>query len=186
MELTSITLAMLLSLPPAYVDREEVGRETRMQVIADAVAQTTERASCTGAYEEPSCTAIWKDEPRQLAALLITKGWWESRFVKNVHEGRCKKDECDATEWNGVLIHRARSPWQFQKTSYAADLWAHSKGADLNSTRNAAFVAARILSDGKKRCRSNYGALAYYGLQRCQWKGARRRYLTFTKLMVVQ
>lgn len=181
---TELVLAMLLMLPPAYVDRDEEGRQERMGVIADAVSQATERASCSGEYaSEKKCVAIWHGEPKQLAALLVTKGWHESRFAKNVHEGRCKKDECDPKMWRGVLVHAARSPWQFQRTSYASDLWKHTKGAGLGATRNAAFVAARILSEGKKRCRSNYGALAFYGIQQCQWKGARRRYSTFVKLM---
>jgi len=174
---------MLLSLPPAYVDRDEPGRDQRMQTIADAVAHATARASCTGPYDEAGCEPIWQDSPTNLAALVVTKGWWESRFVRNVHEGKCRPDECDPIRTPQGIVHRARSPWQIQRTAYSERFWTSMVGTGFKPTRNAAWVAATILAEGKRRCRSYYGALAWYGVQRCDWSGAKRRFFTYTKLV---
>lgn len=183
MKITGIILSMLLSLPPAYVDRDEPDHDTRMQTIAEAIAHASDRATCSHAYDDSRCQPIWTGDETELAALLVTKGWWESRFAKNVHEGRCGPQECDATRLrNGTIVHRARSPWQVQRTSYSESLWDDIEGSDFESTRNAAWVATKILSDGKQRCRSNFGALSWYAVQKCSSRMAKNRFFTFEKL----
>jgi len=184
MKITSgIILSMLLSLPPAYVDRDETDRGERMQTIAEAIAHVSDRATCTDPYDDPRCQPIWNGSELDLAALLVTKGWWESRFAKNVHEGKCGPEECDATRLrNGAIVHRARSPWQIQRTSYSEALWDDMQGSGFEQTRNAAWVAARILSDGKHKCRSNFGALSWYAVQKCSSQMAKNRLFTFEKL----
>jgi len=157
-----------------------------MRTIATAVAHASHRATCTDAYDDPRCEPIWHGSSRKLAAMLVTKGWWESRFVSNVHAGQCKDYECDATKTRWGIVHRARSPWQIQRTSYSEALWDDMLGDDLEPTRNAAWVAAKILSTGRNKCRSDYGTLSWYGVQRCEWSGAKNRYLTFTKLVEVE
>ena len=93
MSLTAYTLGILLSLPPAYSDQEEINRNQRMQVIAEAIAQASHRATCTERFKSPDCERVWPDTPQELAALLVTKGWWESRFASNVHQDHCQHIE---------------------------------------------------------------------------------------------
>jgi hypothetical protein len=176
-------LAALLSLPPAYADREEPGRDARLATISAAVAEVTARATCSEVYALPQCSPIWNGDRRELAALLVAKGWWESRFARNVHEGRCRPDECDAVKWQGVVIHRARSPWQLQRTAYSAPEWNSMVGIDYAATRSAAWAAAKVLAEGQRRCRSASGALAWYAAGRCTWSGAKSRAATYEQLM---
>ena len=182
MELTTIVLSMLLSLRPAYIDQNEVDRSARMAVLAYAIADVCYQATCKAPYVA-QCDPIWTGTDRELAAMLVTKGWWESRFASNVHAGKCKPDECDPKMYRGVLIHTARSPWQLQRTSYAEALWDQLEGDSLEKTRNASWVAATILSEGRRRCRSDFGTLSWYGIQRCSWHPAKRRYSTYLRLM---
>lgn len=189
MNLSAYVLAALLYLPPAHADEAEVGRQARMETIADAVRQATQRATCMGVYSKEGCEPLWpkQEAPEDLAALIITKGWWESRFAKNVHEGRCRSYECDAVKLaSGVVIHRARTPWQFQRTSYSAPFWESMVGVELEPTRNAAWVAAQILSAGYRACRSYQGALNWYGVGRCESKKFASRYRTFLELRAMQ
>ena len=180
-------LAMVLALPPAYTDADEPDRQVRMTTIAHAVHQATERASCTGQWQEAGCEPIWTGRPEDLAALVVTKGWWESRFARNVHAGQCKPYECDPVSRAGRVVHLARTPWQFQKTGYSAPFWADMVGTDLEPTRNAAWVASIILSRGYSACRSFQGAIVWYGRGRCESASVqlRNRMTTFTKLQNV-
>jgi hypothetical protein len=184
MKLSAVILGMLLSLPPAYTDQNEVDRDERMETIADAVAHAVARATCTELYEDSRCDPIYEGQPKRLAALVVTKGWWESRFAKNVHAGDCRDYECDPVELaNGTIRHMARSPWQIQRTSWSSDLWDDLEGLGFEQTRNAAWVATKIMSRGVSQCHTAYGALSWYGVQRCQWSGAKNRYATYKKLM---
>lgn len=178
-------LLVLLSLPPKYGDGETVDqRVRRMQVAASAVDAVTERATCSGLYKTESCKRLWIGSKKDLALLLITKAWWESRFARNVHEGNCAKWECDATKLrNGQIVHRARSVWQLQKTGLMTDAeWKEMEGAGYHATRTAAWAAARVLSRGRNRCGSNYGALSFYARNTCEWQGAHLRIVYFQKL----
>lgn len=177
----AIVLAMLLSLPPAYEDREEANRVWRLSVIADAVAQSVDRATCDG-YED--CTPIWSGSDRELAALVVAVGWSESRFARNVHRGECRPDQCDPVRLaGGHVAHRARSLWQLQRTRWAAPVWTKLEGTGLAETRNAAWTATRILAEGWRRCRSNAGAAGWYACGRCSWSGGARRAATARKLV---
>ena len=183
MDLAQWVLMVLLALPAAYVDRDEVDRAQRMEVIADAVSEVCDRATCENAYADDQCRPIWHRSKRELAALLVTKGWWESRFALNVHAGKCKPYECDAIKYKGTIIHRARSPWQLQRTAFSEHEWDHMTGTGLKPTRNAAWAAAKVLSRGSSRCKTPFGTLSWYGRQRCDWRGARPRYRTYTRIM---
>lgn len=183
MKLTATVLSMLLSLPPAYTDAEETGRDQRMQTVAEAIAHAATRATCVDPYNDPRCEPIWERSEVELAALLVTKGWWESRFARNVHEGNCKPYECDAVRTAFGIRHMSRTPWQFQRTSYSQDLWDKSVGVDFEATRNAAWVATRVLARGMSQCKNAYGALSWYAVNRCEWSKTKNRHSTFTKLM---
>jgi hypothetical protein len=183
MSLSAWVLAAVLSLPPAYADREETGRAERMTTVANAVVEVTARATCADSYAVPRCSPIWSGDRRSLAALLIAKGWWESRFARNVHEGQCRPDECDAVKWRGQIVHRARSPWQLQRTAYSSPEWDEMVGTSYPATRAAAWAAAKVLSEGSRRCQSPRGALAWYAAGRCTWSGAGSRAATYERLM---
>ena len=186
MELFKWALLALNTLPPAYVDKHEVGREARMGTIAGAVTEVAERASCSGAYAGTGCVRIWNGTSQELVALLLTKGWWESRVAKHVHEGRCKPDECDAIVFKGVVVQRARSPWQRQRTAYSAPEWNTMVGTSYVATRAAAWAATKVLVEGRRRCGgTSFGTLSWYGRQRCVWDGALNRNETYKKLMKV-
>jgi hypothetical protein len=177
----AIVLTMLLALPPAHEDRNEPNRVERLSVIADAVAQSVDRATCEG-YSP--CTPIWTGAPRDLAALVVTVGWWESRFARNVHAGKCRPYQCDAVRMpGGYVVHRARSPWQLQRTSWAESVWTKLEGVELVETRNAAWTATRILAEGSRRCQSVSGTVGWYACGRCSWSGGPRRAATVRKLV---
>lgn len=185
MNMAQYVLMVLLSLPASYYDKESfVERERRMEVVARSISDAAARATCTGRFEgRKECNRIWPGSVKDLALMLVTKAWWESRLAQNVHEGNCRKTECDATRVGGVIIHRARTIWQMQKTGLVEPReWGTMVGTDLRSTRTAAWVAARILSRGKRSCHSNFGTFSFYGRSRCAWKGAKVRVLFFRKL----
>lgn len=170
-------LSLLVSLPPAYADRyseTEDAREVRMDAIARAVHDATSKATCTGRFATDTCEALWSGRPEHLAMLLVTKGWWESRYALNVHEGNCKPWECDAG--------KARTPWQLQHTSFSAPDWDDMVGVDFESTRRAAWSAAKVLAVGMRRCHSFHGALSWYASTRCSWSGAANRMVTYKRL----
>lgn len=176
----ALILTMLLALPPAYEDRVEPDRIERLTVIADAVSQSVVRATCDG-YDD--CIAVWPGAPRELAALVVAVGWWESRYAANVHAGKCRADQCDAVKMpGGYVVHRARSPWQLQRTSWAEPVWTKLEGTGLVETRNAAWVATAILAEGHRRCKTDVGAVAWYATGRCLWSGAAKRAATARKL----
>ncbi len=183
-------LLLLLSVSPSYSDNETwEERNARMTIVATAIDQAASWATCTDKYvstDEKPCKVQWVGSKKDLAILLVTKGYWESRFAKNVHEGRCKKDECDPLHHkNGTVTHRARTSWQMQKTSFVRkDEWETFVGADQKATSTAASVAARILSAAHRRCQNGiYGALSgYAGNMGCAWSGVAGRFTFFKQL----
>lgn len=186
MNTVQYVLMVLLSLPGAYHDKETFEqRVERMSVVARAIGDASARATCTDRFDKPECERIWSGPRKQLALLLVTKAWWESRLAKNVHEGKCRKFECDATKLaNGTTVFRARTIWQMQKTSLVTTQeWNTMVGTDFEATRTAAWAATRILARGKNKCGSTFGAMSFYGRSRCAWTGARVREVFYRKLI---
>lgn len=187
MNLLEYTLLALLSLPPSYSDANEVDRDARMRVIASAVSDASTKATCTESYSTPACVRIWDGTSKDLAALVLTKGWWESRYARNVHEGKCREHECDAVKLrNGDVWHMARTPWQFQRTVFSEPVWTTFVGTDYEATRQAAWVATTILSRGMRACGSVQGAIAWYGIGRCESTRLGDRYKTYVTLKGMQ
>jgi hypothetical protein len=185
MNTSSYILAVLMSLPPAAHDTESwEEREARMGTIASAIEDATARATCDVPYDTDDCKPRWTGDRKQLALLLVTKGFWESAFAQNVHEGRCRVFECDATKLrNGTIVHRARTPWQLQRTGYVkGDEWERMVGTNQEATRTAAWVATRIITASHNRCQTTIGTIASYANGRCEWSGAPRRYAFFMHL----
>lgn len=179
---------ILLGLPPAYTDSETWGRRSaRMHDVASAIHTASSWATCSGDYrrtDDYPCDRRWARSQRDLALLLVTLAWWESRLARNVHEGRCQPWECDATRLaNGTIYHRARSLWQVQRTSHVHGTeWADMVGTGERPTGIAAVVASRALGASLGRCRTIEGAIASYAGAGCTWRHAGDRALFWRRL----
>lgn len=179
-----ITL-VLLSLQPSYGDMEPWNERTgRMEIVAKAIDEASSKATCSGSFDVAGCERKWPGSKKELALLLVTKGYWESRFAKNVHEGKCRVYECDAHKVNGKVSHRARSPWQIQKTGLVTpNEYGNMKSSSQESTTLSAEVATRYLAIGMNKCKTIKGAISIYGgANSCNWKGADGRYAFFKTL----
>lgn len=175
--ITYIT-TILLSFQPAYGDNETwEERSNRMEIIAQAIDDASSKSTCSDKYNVDGCVSEWALDKNSVALLLVSTGYWESKFAKNVHEGKCKPYECDSYRKNGHVVHRAKSPWQIQKTGLVTrEEYSKMNGASLESTTISANVATRYLLQGMKRCKSEYGAFSMYATAKtCKWSGAKIR-----------
>jgi hypothetical protein len=142
-------------------------------------------ATCSDASSADDCRRIWPGSSLDLGVLLIAQAYSESRFAKNVHEGKCRAYECDPVRVSrtGEIRHRARSLWQIHNTGPIRDEWDQMVGADYASTRAAAWAATKLLSRGYRACRSFSGAISRYaGIDSCSWSEAKRRGKLFEQL----
>lgn len=187
MNFVSIILTMLLSLVPAYNDKETwEEREARMEIVAQSIDDAVSNQTCTGKYENPLCIKKWPHSKKMLAVLLITKGNFESHFAKNIHSGKCKNFQCDVIRKNGAIYHKARSPWQIQETGFLKPgEWEMMNGDSLAETTVSANVAARILTSGILTCNTVKGAFGHYAGAGCDWdtQSAKDRTKAFYRLM---
>jgi hypothetical protein len=179
-ELIKALFAVLISLTPYYTDEQhetDAEREARMKTIARAIADVSSRATCHHQYNEKACPGIWDGEPEQIAALLITQGYFESRFSYHVQAGKCLDHECDPfTKHDGTIIHLARSSWQLHNTKYTRKWWNKMEGIGFKPTWYSAASAAKLLSDSRKSCGTIRGAISKYATGRsCGWKHASKR-----------
>lgn len=178
-------LTVLLSLEPAYTDKETWDeRVERMTIVASAIVEASSKATCQDNYDVVDCKKTWPGSKKSLALLLVTNGYWESKFAKNVHEGKCKSYECDAHEVNGNVYHRARSPWQIQKTGLVTKQdYDKMNSSTLESTTISAMVATKHLSIGMNSCKTIIGAMSIYGgVKSCKWEGVKNRAEFYKKL----
>jgi hypothetical protein len=181
-KLACIAYAMLASLPPWYEDVNEEGRNERLTVIAESEAAGVGRAMApTCGDPTPFCRPYWSGDAVVLVAGVTAEGFWESRFSRHVHEGRCKPWECDAWKRrDGTVLHRSRSSWQIQ--GWHRD-WGAMLGADLEPTTRAAGAAAQLVAVGLNTCGSKLGAVTRYaGLGGCSWAGGTGRVRTWEQL----
>jgi hypothetical protein len=179
--LLPFAFGLLANLPPYYSDHEAPSeRARRLEVIAESITSASAYATCTRDWASADwCVPIWPtSERKELIVITITQGFWESRFAKHVHEDRCGPDECDAIKLrNGRIYHRARSPWQLQRTAYVAPYWEAMRGSSLMATTSAAYAAVRVLSAARRRCGGKPELwISGYGWGSCRmWGGARKR-----------
>jgi hypothetical protein len=187
MMLTDILLALAMALPASKADADEgeLERRARLATVAHAITEASERATCIN-QPEP-CTRLWPGPARELAALLLSVAWHESALARNVHAGECKPWECDAHRdpRTGRTRHRAASLWQLHASGLVPPAeWRELSGTDAESTRRAAWAAARVLAVSRNRCGTIEGAVAQYGTgRRCTWKGAASRLRTWQRLL---
>jgi hypothetical protein len=182
--MTHAILAALMALPAAVDPSEsDVERVARYEVIAHAIESASLAATCQGPYSAASwCVPVWQGPRIDLVSLLITEGWWESKFLRRVGAGRCWPNECDAVRLrDGRIYHRSRHYWQLQQSTFVPkEAWLELVGIEYEPTTLAAYSAAVVLGEGLKRCRSVSGAIAFYAQPRsCGWSGATARNSTF-------
>jgi len=184
--LRDLLLVLMLGLPAPYHEREDAdSRRARLAIVAQAISDASSQATCADANAAADCLKIWPGQQRDLALLLVTEAYWESRLARNVHEGRCREFECDPyrSSQTGKIEHRARTLWQMQYTRPIDSEWNHMVGADLGSTRAAAWAAAKLLGSAYRACGTISGAISRLsGNGRCVWSGADRRTLLFEQL----
>lgn len=155
-----------------------------MELIATAIDDASSRATCADKYDMPDCEKTWIKDKKTLGLLLVTKGFWESKFAQNVHDGKCRVYECDAYKVNGKVRHKARSIWQIQKTGLVnKDEYAKMGSSSLESTTISANVAVRHLTLGMNKCKTISGTIAVYGgAKSCFWTGAAPREAFYKKI----
>jgi len=180
MNFTTYITTILLGLQPSYGDKETWQERTdRMTIIAQAIDDASSRSTCSDKHDVPDCKPTWPSDKESLALLLVTTGYWESKFAKNVHEGKCKPYECDAIKnLSGKTIgHRAKTIWQIQKTPLETrEEYDKMNSSSLESTTMAAIVAIRHLALGMKKCNTTIGAMSMYATSKaCIWSGAKPR-----------
>lgn len=136
MSLTAYLLSAIAALPTFHEDvSPELSqqKEAQAQMIATAVTQAVDEASG------------WPSSKQELAALMVTIAWHETKFSLRIHDGRCKPLECDKG--------RARGLWQLQAhRSLPKERWLLVAGLNPDATRVAAREAATALVRSRRMC----------------------------------
>lgn len=168
-------LTALLALPPYHRDAEVMAeRERRLSTVAVAIDQVVARYTC-GDTTEP-CRPAWPGTRPQLAAMLVTQGFFESGFAQHLHEGVCGPHECDGGRAHGLWQVHAGGPVPFEA-------WQEMSGTSARSTWTSAFYAASLLSKSMKACGTLAGAVSMYATGKtCEWAGAAPRIAFMRKL----
>lgn len=183
--LRDVLLALMLGLPAPHGQPESTEeREARLAIVADAIDYASRRATCADREVDERCEPVWLGSRFDLAILLVTEAYWESRLAKNVHEGRCRTYECDPYQSrHGTLVHRARTLWQLHRSDPIADDWNHIVGADAASTQAAAWAASKLFSRARQRCGGIAGAISLLsGCGKCTWSQTDGRMRLFESL----
>lgn len=161
----AVIASMLESYKPWYedVNEEPVARKARLLMLATAQVHAVDLMMCSGQYDTEECIKKFEADPRQLYALLLTAGWWETRYNSRIHAGRCNKDECDGGKARGVYQAHANG-------TYPKEIWNASQGDDWEGTLAATQAAAYSFSSAWKGCKNRagiQGVWCAYGRGRC-------------------
>lgn len=160
MTLAEAILAALMALPcPADEPKAECAPWRK--VVAEAIADVSEEASCASEWTEPDCRPIWPGSAPELAALLAETAYHESGLRRRIAEDRCRADECDAVKsrrTGRTHPHLAHSMWQLHeapripgvKAPVDREVWLASIGSDPYALRTAARAAAKLLARSPK------------------------------------
>jgi hypothetical protein len=188
-------VTILIGLPAYYTDQEAPEeREARLRTIATAIATSCDEATCVSQGED--CVPVFSGTLNQCVAASITMGFWESRFAKHIHEGKCRsgyrskttgkwiKGECDehvAFNVHGQMIGQvftSRSMWQMKYDSLIADEWHGMNGTSQEATNLAAWAATKKLG----RCwggNARSAFVCYAGSRNKNWPGAKPRVIFY-------
>lgn len=139
---------------------------------ARGTASAVEASTCTGDWAKADwCRPTWTRPPRELAAALVTKAWFESGLLARIGAGRCLPYECDAYRVRGRIFHRARGYYQIQYSgAVRAHEWHEMVGTDEWSVFVASSTAARLLGNYVGMCGDIPGGFSAYATGgRCSW-----------------
>ena len=147
----------LIALPVAVADRKDSYKPQQLKTIAIAIQAATE-------------SARWPDNQRAtMAALLVTVGYFESRYALRIHD------------WNPKRY--SYSYGIFQVTPQAHGVQRHELvGLTIAQTTRAATIAAGVLSKSRQCGDTPHGWFtAYYGGVKCgvPWRTLEARTNTF-------
>ena len=155
--LAKATVTVILMFPPNYYEREpKAEHDSRLTMIGTELSAEIARQSFA--------------DKIGLTAVALMTGSEESGYALRIHDHKCwvHKGECDGG--------RAKSPWQFQRTSLVKAEWDGYKGRDVESTRLAAKAVVRLLIKAFNSCQTWEGAIAWYATGKgCKWSGASNR-----------
>lgn len=175
-KLYGLILAALMALPG-------VRDEGHLADVASGIVGATLQATCSGDWASTDdCVPTWRGRPEELAALLITIGYWESKFLARIGKGRCEKWECDAYKGlDGKIYHRARGYFQVQaSTAITMYEWNNMWGSGEYRAFVASSTAARLLGRHHASCKTVQGAISGYATGgRCSWRQAGARMTTY-------
>lgn len=186
-DLVAWLFGLLMAIPPSHGDTETAyDRVRRMWHTSIAIVVAGRQATCDE-YPRAYCTPIWPGTTREIVTLVYVTGRFESAYAQNVHEGRCRDDQCDAERVRGKIHHRARSPFQLQHTGFISDEdWLAMLGSSLQATHVAAWNATRILSYHRRNCGrvSIEMTVSTYARGHCKlWGPAYNRARTYRRLL---
>lgn len=146
---------VLMGLGPPYGEDEAfVDRALRLWTVAGAIDDAVLETDYPGSGDE-------------LRAALVATGFYESRYSRRIHEGKCSPRECDQG--------RAVGLWQVWPLWFDVD---QSRGIGLggDATFVSARAAAQALAEARRHCGTLPGALSRYATGNiCTWRGAKRR-----------
>ena len=155
MTLAEAILAAMTVLPcPADEPRAEC--QPWRANVAQAVADVSEEATCSGEWAMPSCVPLYRGAPDELAATLVEVAMHESGLRRRIQAWECRGLECDAVKHrkSGRVVRRlARSMWQLHasptipgvKADVPRDVWLASTGTTHEAIVTAARAATRLL-----------------------------------------
>lgn len=176
-DVTGALLALLLSFPRYGTDTEtNEGRVQRLGVVSVAIERAAQRATCTEEYAVEGCKKVWYRSPRELRMALVVVGKFESNFAQHIHEGRCRRFECDGG--------RAHSPWQVHWSRHVPQKdWVGMHAATQEATDLAAWHAAGVLSR-MQGCPDSTGMFSLYvtGVS-CNHPGGEERAKLYKRLL---
>lgn len=183
--MTNPLIAKLFSAALALPGVQDNGH---LSTYAESTVSAVQAARCDGEWATVDfCKPVWFESPEKLAALLVMTGYFESRLLERIAQGKCRAYECDAYRTrDGRLVHRARGVYQIQYTGFVEpDEWREMLGTGSWAFFTSSQVAARLMGAGMSRCKNVEGAIAAYATGgRCTWKGTTARMRVYEMVLV--
>lgn len=146
-----LVLSWILLLPQAYKEEKPIEERTEdVRPLAESIARQS-------------------NGDRWLAALAVSVGHHETKFLERIQAGRCKPLECDRGLARGYFQpHRDAS-------LLTRERWDDLVGLEQENVDLQVKVVLQLLRRGRKVCKTLEGAASYYAVGHCRWPGARKR-----------